>query len=70
MSGCAPARAPSNSCAVLITKSLPPFPHPSPLVADELQEVCPHDKCVAMYDWIGKLKILDEQLALYKGLEN
>lgn len=47
--------------------SLPSFPSPSPKVADELEEVCPSNNCEAIYDWIGKLKILEEQLGLYKG---
>jgi hypothetical protein len=66
--GCDQARIPLNNSRFLIAKSLPPFPHPSPLVADDLVEACPNHKCVALYEWIGKLKILQAQLDLYKEL--
>jgi hypothetical protein len=51
----------------MMALSLPTFPHPTSKVADELEEVCPANKCEAIYAWIGKLKVLEEQLELYKG---
>jgi len=45
---------------------LPPFPIPQDAAVKELIEVCPYDKCCALYDWLGKLKVLQEQLDLYK----
>lgn len=64
--GCAQTKTQTNSCSVMAL-SLPSFPSTSPKVADELEEVCPSNKCEAIYDWIGKLKVLEEQLELYKG---
>jgi hypothetical protein len=51
-------------------KSFPPFPEPNPAIADELQKACPKNKCTALYDWLGKLKVLREQMSLYRGEPN
>jgi hypothetical protein len=53
----------------LIVRSLPIFPVPSITVVDELKEVCPEDKCIALHEWLGRLVVLEKQLALYEKLE-
>lgn len=50
----------------MVIKSLPPFPAPHPNVVKELKAVCPDGKCNSLYEWFFKLKVLDEQLELYK----
>jgi len=51
----------------LLIKSLPIFPIPSIDVINELEEVCPEDKCMALHEWLGRLIILDKQLTLYQN---
>lgn len=55
----------SETVNKLLVKSLPPFPAPAPLIVDELKEVCPHDKCHAIYDWLDRLMKFEKQMALY-----
>jgi hypothetical protein len=50
----------------LFLKSLPPFPPPHPSAIVELKEACPNGKCQFLYEWLFKLKVLEEQLELYK----
>lgn len=50
----------------LVAKSLPVFPVPSKDVVSDLEEVCPKEKCVALHEWLGRLVVLDKQLALYE----
>lgn len=67
MSGCETyTKSPKNDINWLIIKSMPPFPAPHPFVIKELKEVCPNGKCNSLYEWLFRLKVLDEQLALYK----
>jgi hypothetical protein len=49
---------------------LPPFPAPHPNAVKELQEICPEGKCRSLYEWFFKLKVLEEQLDLYKASLN
>lgn len=55
----------SKTATELLIKSLPPFPPPSESVVGELNEVCPHDKCHAIYDWLDRLMKFEKQMALY-----
>ena len=65
--GCATyTNVPRKTANSLVIKSLPPFPPPHPTAVRELIEVCPYDKCVALYAWFEKLKVLQKQLDLYK----
>lgn len=48
-------------------KSLPPFPAPAESVVDELKEVCPPDKCHALYDWMDRVLKFEKQMALYNA---
>ena len=66
ISGCETYNNHPTNVNWLIAESLPPFPIPDPKVADELTEACPSHKCIALYDWLGRLKVLQEQLELYK----
>jgi len=52
----------------LIISAVPIFPSPHPDIVKELEEVCPKDKCFHLYEWFGKLKILDEQLQVYEEM--
>jgi len=57
---------PKTNLDHLIVKSLPVFPIPSMRVVDELEEVCPENKCIALHEWLARLMVLDKQLALYQ----
>jgi len=61
---------PKSDIDWMVIKSLPPFPSPHPNVVNELNEVCPHGKCNSLYEWFFKLKVLDEQMELYKASIN
>lgn len=50
----------------LILSAVPAFPVPHPGVVGELKEVCPKDKCIKLYDWLGKLMVFEKQLAVLK----
>lgn len=52
----------------LIVSACPIFPSPHPDIVKELKEVCPKDKCLHLYEWLEKLRILDEQLQIYQEL--
>jgi hypothetical protein len=50
----------------LIVRSLPVFPAPSDRAIDELEDVCPENKCIALHEWLARLVVLEKQLALYE----
>lgn len=67
MTGCETyTNVPKNDIDWLVIKSLPPFPAPHISVVKELKEVCHKGKCSSLYEWFFKLKVLEQQLELYK----
>lgn len=50
----------------LLLSAVPSFPAPHSSVVGELKEVCPKDKCIKLYDWLGKLMVFEKQLKVLK----
>lgn len=50
----------------LLLSAVPAFPAPHPSVVGELKEVCPKEKCIKLYDWLGKLMVFEKQLKVLK----
>lgn len=46
--------------------SLPDFPKPHPNVVIELKEACQQKSCQRLYDWLGKLLVLQKQLEILR----
>lgn len=68
MTGCttSPTENQSHNDTLLLS-AVPAFPAPHVDVVRELKDVCPKDKCNRIYDWFGKLMVLEKQLAVLKG---
>lgn len=52
----------------LVVQAVPIFPAPHPQVVAELKEACPKDKCVRLYEWLGKLMVFERQLGVFKEI--
>lgn len=47
---------------------MPPWPNPSPQVADELKLACyPQEKCPHFWEWMNRLYVLKAQLMTFNA---
>lgn len=51
-----------TGCARVIYKNAPPWPTAGTKTADELVENCPRNKCPDVWNWLGRLDKLHDQL--------